>query len=99
MNKSIEKRRQLLAKFRDAVKQSVTQHKQKKFSPSHKPRPSIRRSLSRRQSSLFDLSSLASGAMATQVGYFTEIDDLNDTIAEENMEVRIYVYGLHQNFD
>ena len=89
VNKTIEQRRQLLDKFRDAVKQSMSVHKKKKYSPSRRP---VRHSLVKRRSSLFEATAqLAGGAMATQSVYIPEIDDLNDRIAEGDEEVREFV--------
>lgn len=91
VNKSIEQRRQILARFQDAVEQSMAHYKKKKFHDhsSHKYRKQCDISaqnylLSRRFSSQIELATLVAGS---QTAYLAEAEDL-DIVPEEDMEVR-----------
>ena len=93
VNKSIEQRRQMLARFREAVEQSVAQHKKEKFRrPSQRRKrsdvSSPRHSQFRRMSTRIEIASLGGSSVGSSSAYF---DDLNDTISEEDLEVRIQI--------
>ena len=94
MNKSIAQRRKMLARFRDAVEQSMAQHRKEKSPSPSKYRnqadnssPS-RNIFSRRLSSQIELATLTAGSVAAQAAYVSEVEDLN-IVAEMDMEVRI----------
>jgi hypothetical protein len=92
VNKSIEQRRQMIARFREAVEQSVTLHKRKeRFRRPSQSRKrsgdsnilSPRRSQFRRMSTRIEIASLGGGSVGS---YF---DDISDIIDEDDLEVRI----------
>lgn len=83
----------MLARFREAVEHSVAYHKKKKFCrPSqlhkHSDISSPRRSQFRRMSTHIEIATLGGGG---SVGNPSEyyFHDFNDTISEEDLEVRI----------
>ena len=84
----------MLARFREAVEQSVAYHKKKKFCrPSqhlhkHSDISSSRRSQFRCMSTNIEIATLGGGG---SVGNPSEyyFHDFNDTISEEDLEVRI----------
>ena len=96
VNKSIEQRRQMLARFRETVEQSVAlHHKKEKFRrPTQRRKRSAagddilsrRRSQFRRASTQIGIAALGGGSVGNPTAYF---DDLNDIIEEDVLEVRI----------
>ena len=85
VNKSIEQRRQMLARFREAVEKSMTHHKKRKSSLHHKHADisTTKHSQLRRMSTQIEIAALGGGSMGSP--YF---DDLNDTMSDEDIEVR-----------
>lgn len=95
MNKSIELKRQTLAKFRAVVKQSLSNHKksiQSRSNHEFQRNRLLSRQLSRESSQL--RLPLAPGTFSSQIAYLRQDEEFNDTIMETDEDVEVMLCDI-----